>query len=352
MFLSPGSTKPEDFMKAIVYSAPFQFTCTQVPTPQPSAGEVLVRVRMCGICGTDLHIHEGEFLSEFPLIPGHEIAGEVVELGKGIENYRQGDRVVVDNTELCGGCFYCRRDQPLYCENFISHGCNVAGGLAEYIVVKADKVFPIQNLTWKEAVMVEPTACAVHGMDIIALKPGSEVLLFGAGPTGLVLAQLLKINGASRLVVAAPAGPKLDLVKKLAADETVVIDRQDHTIHKNYLMEQFKHGFDYVIEATGSAQVCEEAIQYTRLGGQVIVYGVYPEKDRITWSPYEIFRRELTIKGSFAQTHCFDRSLLYLESHQVKVDGIVTHEFHLEDYGMALQALKTRQGIKSAIIPG
>jgi D-arabinitol dehydrogenase (NADP+) len=339
-------------MKAIVYSAPFQFTCIQVPDPKPSAGEVMVRVRLCGICGTDLHIHEGEFLSEFPLIPGHEIAGEVVELGKGIENFEPGDRVVVDNTELCGGCFYCRRDQPLYCENFISHGCNVAGGLAEYIVVKADKVFPIQNLTWKEAVMVEPTACAVHGMDIIALRPGSEVLLFGAGPTGLVLAQLLKLNGASRLVVAAPAGPKLDLAKKLAADETVVIDRQDHTIHKNYLLERFKHGFDYVIEATGSAHICESAIQFARLGGQVIVYGVYPEKDRLTWSPYEIFRRELTIKGSFAQTHCFDRSLLYLESHQVKVDEIVTHEFPLEDFGLALQALKNRQGIKSAIIPG
>jgi D-arabinitol dehydrogenase (NADP+) len=351
IFVFPKPTITEDFMKAIVYSAPFHFTCTQVPTPQPSMGEVLVRVRMCGICGTDLHIHEGEFISEFPLIPGHEIAGKITEVGKDIEQFKPGDRVVVDNTELCGGCFYCRRDQPLYCENFISHGCNVAGGLAEYILVKADKVFPIQNLSWKEAVMVEPTACAVHGMEMIDLKPGSEVLLFGAGPTGLVLAQLLKLNGAARLVVAAPAGPKLDLAKKLAADETVVIDRQNLTIHKNYLTEKYQHGFDYVIEATGSTLICEESIQYARLGGQIIVYGVYPEKERLTWSPYEIFRRELTIKGSFAQTHCFDRSLLYLESRQVKVDEIVTQVFSLEEYGLALQALKNRQGIKSAIIP-
>jgi D-arabinitol dehydrogenase (NADP+) len=338
-------------MKAIVYTAPFNFTCTQVPDPQPGKGEVLILVRMCGICGTDLHIHQGEFLSEFPLIPGHEVAGEILALGSGVEGFTPGERVVVDNTELCGGCFYCRRDQPLYCENFVSHGCNVAGGLAETIVIKADKVFPIHNLSWREAVMVEPTACAVHGMDVIALKPGSQVLLFGAGPTGLVLAQLLKLNGAVRLVVAAPAGPKLSLAEKLAADEVVAIERQDHQLHRNYLLKNNRHGFDYVIEATGSAKLCEEAILYARQGGQIIVYGVYPEKDRLTWSPYEIFRRELTIKGSFAQTHCFDRSLLYLESRQVKVDEIVTQEYALEDYGKALEALKAHQGIKSAIVP-
>jgi D-arabinitol dehydrogenase (NADP+) len=338
-------------MKAIVYTAPFNFTCTQVPDPQPGKGEVLIRVRMCGICGTDLHIHEGEFLSEFPLIPGHEAAGEILALGAGVNGFYPGERVVVDNTELCGGCFFCRRDQPLYCENFISHGCNTAGGLAEYLVIKADKVFPIHNLSWREAVMVEPTACAVHGMDIIALKPGSEVLLFGAGPTGLVLAQLLKLNGAARLVVAAPTGPKLSLAEKLAADEVVAVDRQDDQRHRDYLLKNNPHGFDYVIEATGSAKRCEEAIIYARQGGQVIVYGVYPEKDRLTWSPYEIFRRELTVKGSFAQTHCFDRSLLYLESRQVKVDEIVTQEYALDDYSKALEALKTRQGIKSAIVP-
>ena len=199
--------------------------------------------------------------------------------------------------------------------------------------------------------MVEPTACAVHGMDVIALKPGSEVLLFGAGPTGLVLAQLIKLSGAARLVVAAPAGPKLKLAEKLAADEVVTINREDHQLHRDFLLKNYRHGFDYVIEATGSARLCEEALLYARLGGQIIVYGVYAEKERITWSPYEIFRRELTIKGSFAQTHCFDRSLLYLESRQVKVDEIVTQEYALEDYGLALEALKSRKGIKSAIVP-
>ena len=146
-------------------------------------------------------------------------------------------------SELCGHCLYCRRDQPLFCENFLSHGVNIAGGQAEYIAVKAEKVFPIRNLSWQEAALVEPTACAVHGMDVIALKPGSSVLLFNAGPTGILLAQLLKLNGAVHLTVAAPPGPKLDLVSRLAADDVVPIDRNDVQQHRQHLLQTYRHGF-------------------------------------------------------------------------------------------------------------
>ena len=337
-------------MKAIVYQAAEQWSFADVPDPEIGADEVLVRVRACGICGTDLHIHAGEFLARFPLIPGHEIAGEVAAVGSAVRGLKPGDRVVADNTELCGHCFYCRRDQPLYCENFVSHGCNVAGGFAEFVAIKAAKLFPIQSLSWREAVMVEPTACAVHGMDIIDLKPGSDVLLFGAGPTGLVMAQLLKLNGAASLTIAAPAGPKLDLAGELAADQIVPIDRSDSSMHGRRLRDEHPYGFDCVVEATGAAHLCEEALQYVRQGGQLVVYGVYPESARISWSPTEIFKRELTIKGSFAQTHCFDRALQYLESGKLKVDRIVTHEFALPDYGRALDALRGRVGIKNAIM--
>jgi D-arabinitol dehydrogenase (NADP+) len=138
-------------MKAIVYAAPQQFSYQEVPVPEIAPDEVLILIHSCGICGTDLHIHEGEFLAKFPLIPGHEFAGEVAEVGSAVESVKVGERVVCDNTELCGHCFYCRRDEPLFCENFLSHGVNLAGGQAEYLAIKAEKAFPFQNLTWQEA---------------------------------------------------------------------------------------------------------------------------------------------------------------------------------------------------------
>jgi len=111
-------------------------------------------------------------------------------------------------------------------------------------------------------------------------------------------------------------------------------------------LKEHRHGFDYVIEATGSPQLCHEALQYARPGGHIVVYGVYPANARLNWSPYEIFQKQLTIIGSFAQTHCFDRALAYLESHQVRVNEMVTHAFALEDYSRALETLRSREGIK------
>jgi D-arabinitol dehydrogenase (NADP+) len=338
-------------MKAIVYSEPKVFAYTDVPDPNVRADEVLIRVKACGLCRTDMHIHEGHFISTFPLTNGHEFAGEIAEVGADVSAFKVGDRVVADNTELCGHCFYCRRDEPLYCENFVSHGCNCAGGFAEYVAVKAEKTFPIQGLSWREAIMAEPTACAVHGLDVIALKPGSDVLMFGAGPTGLILAQLLKANGAARLVVAAPPGPKLELAAALAADQVVPVCRDDHGLHRAAIHNIFPNGFDTIVEATGAPGMFQDCLNYTRKGSQVIAYGVYPPDATTQVNPYDIFAQELVIKGSFAQTHCFDRAVTYLETGVVRVADMVTHEVPLAEYGRALEMMKNREGIKIAVCP-
>jgi len=338
-------------MKAIVYSSPGEFAYTDTPEPKPAPDEVLIRVKACGVCRTDMHIHLGHFISKFPLIPGHEISGEIAEVGTDVDNFRVGDQVVADNTELCGYCRYCREDKPLYCENFVSHGVNCAGGFAEYVAIKAAKTFKVHNLSFLEAVMVEPLACAMHGMDVIDLTPGSEVLLFGAGPTGLLLAQLLKQNGAVNLVVAAPPGSKLDLAASLAADSIIPINKRDYSQHRKEIQKRFPGGFTTVVEATGVSQLFEEAIDYTTIGGQIIAYGVYPEGENVRINPYEIFKRELTVKGSFAQTHCFDRAIKYLESGQVQVSEMITHPLSLADYGEALDLMQRSQATKIALIP-
>jgi D-arabinitol dehydrogenase (NADP+) len=193
--------------------------------------KLLVQIHACGLCGTDLHIHEGEFGPRFPLIPGHEFTGEIVELGEEVSGLASAN-------DRCQQQYRLRNLLLLYagdfllCENLGAYGVTRNGGFAEYLKVKADRVFAIHNLEAREAVMVEPTACALHGTEDLDAKPGSDVLLFGAGPTGQVLAQLVKLNGAARLVVAAPPGRKLDLISRLAADDVVAMDRQNPEMHR------------------------------------------------------------------------------------------------------------------------
>ena len=338
-------------MKAIVYDAPRQFKYKEVPEPEIQSDDVLVRIDACGLCGTDLHIHEGEFAPNFPLIPGHEFTGEIVALGGSVKGLSQKQRVVGNSNESCGKCFYCMRGDFLLCLNLRAYGVTQDGGFAQYLRIKADRIFPIGNLTSREAVMVEPSACAVHGMEVLAMKPGSDVLLFGAGPTGQVLAQLLKLNGAGRLVVAAPPGAKLELAGRLAADDIVPMDRKNPDKHRNRLRELNPTGFDYIVEATGSAFVCEDALQFVRRGGTLLVYGVYPESETVRFNPFDLFRREITIKGSFAQIDAFPRALAYLESGKIKVNEIVTDEFALEDWPKVLEHAWARKGIKIAVIP-
>ena len=338
-------------MKAIVYDAPRKFTYREVDVPSIDPDEILLRVDACGLCGTDLHVHEGEFGARFPLIPGHEFSGEIVEVGSAVKGLSKGQRATASTTQACGYCFYCKRGDFLLCENLGGIGVEINGAFAEYIKVKGALAFPVNQLSVREAAMIEPTACAVHGMEVLAVKPGSSVLLLGAGPTGQVLAQLLKINGASRLTVAAPAGSKLDLIARLAADEVVAVDRNDPEVHRRRLSELSPNGFDYVVEATGAATMAEDAMRFVRRRGTILIYGVYPDDALGRFRLADIQRRELSIKGSFAQIDCFPRALDYLESGKVKVNELVTHEFPLKDYQKALELAWSRQGIKTVIVP-
>jgi D-arabinitol dehydrogenase (NADP+) len=268
-----------------------------------------------------------------------------------VSDLRVGGLVVADNTVLCGYCEYCRRDQPLYCRNFYSLGVNGPGGFAELVVVRAEKCFPVAGLDPMVAVMTEPLACAVHGVDVLDLRPGSDVLVFGAGPTGLLLSQLLIHGGAARLTVAAPSAHKLELARAFGADAAVQLDRGDPEQGIARLRDIAPSGFDVVVEATGSPAVLANAPQLSRIGGTVLVYGMADAGDRVPFSPYDIFARELTIKGSFAQTHCFDRALLALRTGRVRTDGIVTDVLPLERFDRALDAVASSASVKAAITP-
>ena len=320
-----------------------------------------------------------------PVVTGHETSGIIVKMGESVQGLNLGDKVTADNSELCGHCHYCREGKLLYCENFVAHGLHrefsrvewahvthanriaVDGGFAEYCVFSAAKVFPFQNLSWEEATLFEAASCAVHGMDRMRPEVGSKTLLIGSGPTGLCLAQLLKLNGGQHVVIASHPGPKLELAKKLdCADEYVELDRDDPSTQWAALKQSYPYGFDVVVEASGSTAVVEQAIDFCARGGKLVYYGVYEKEALIKVSPSKVFSDEITILGyilleshirlsltadsSFSEMWCVGRSVRYLESRKVDVRGIVDRTFRLEEFGDALEAVRTKACIKAAIV--
>ncbi|KAJ5540508.1 alcohol dehydrogenase [Penicillium frequentans] len=342
------------FMRALEYSEAQKFSIVKKALPQIRDHDVLIKVKACGVCGTDLHIHDGEFGAQFPLVPGHETVGIVAAFGNKVHGFTTGDRVVADNSELCGTCHYCRvgNGKELFCENFIAHGVMVDGGFAEYAVYPGHRVFKFNNLSDADATLIEPAACAAHGIDIIAPHMNSRVLLFGAGPTGLMLAQLLRQNGASHLVIAAPGGLKMELAKSLnAADEYVELPRGDAAIAMLEKLEaENPYGYDIVVEATGSARILENAINFVTKGGELVVYGVYNDDAHISLSPNKIFKEEIKVIGSFSQIYKFPAAINYLDGKKINVHGIVNKTYKLEQWEDCLQALRNKSVIKAAIV--
>ncbi|WP_083451447.1 zinc-dependent alcohol dehydrogenase family protein [Leucobacter celer] len=345
------ATSAEEAMRAVVFTGGGAWGLETMPRPVPQRGEALLRVLRVGVCGTDEHLLHGGFIAKFPLVPGHEIVAEVIGYGPDTDGPDTGTRVVVDPTIFCGTCSACKRGRPGYCTGFGSLGCDRAGGFAEYLAAGIEKLFPIGDLAPEIAVLTEPTACAMHGVDVLDLEPASDVLVFGAGPTGLILAQLLRVAGAARVTVAAPTAAKLEVARAHGAAHTVLMDRSDPAAAEAQLREIAPEGFDAVVEATGSISVLELAVRTTRTGGTVLVYGLAQEAAIAAIRPYEIFSRELTIRGSFAQANCIGRALFALQSGSVRTDGIVTAEVGLDDFGAALGNLHDSEQIKSVFTP-
>jgi D-arabinitol dehydrogenase (NADP+) len=339
-------------MRAVVYDAARSYAIKEIPTPQAGAGEVRIKIDQVGVCGTDLHIHEGDFNAVFPLIPGHELVGVVDQVGDGVSRVRAGEQVSVNPNVYCGHCDYCLAGRLILCENLQGYGSNFPGFFADYVTVPDNLVFSVDGLPKDTAVFTEPAACAMHGLETLDLRPGASVLVFGAGPTGLLLAQLIASGGASSVTVAAPSQFKLDTAAALGIDRTVRIDRDDAAANIAKLKQASPggDGYDVVVEATGSTRIGDICVPLTRSGGTVLVYGVTRAEEIVTFHPFDVFRREITIKGSFAEITSFAAAIAALRGGRAKTDGIITHRFALDDYPKALDALQHDPSVHKIVI--
>jgi D-arabinitol dehydrogenase (NADP+) len=338
-------------VKAVVYDAPRSFSVRQIPTPRLGAGEVLIQVIQAGICGIDLHLHEGDLYAEFPLVPGHEAVGRVAELGAGVAQFALGERVSVNPNISCGNCHACRTGRPLLCSALKGLGTNSPGAFAEYMTVPAECFFAVDGLTDDTAVFAEPAACAMHGLETLQVRPGSTALVFGAGPTGLLLSQLLARGGAAKVTVAASSAFKLDRARQLGIDETYLMDRDALDESERFLMDlSGGDGYDIVVDATGSAAVSERAVPLTRSGGTAMFYGVTAPEDRVSLSPFDSFRREITIKGSFAEISLFPAAIQALRTGRARTDDLITHRYGSDEYGHTLEAMRTDRTVRKIMI--
>jgi D-arabinitol dehydrogenase (NADP+) len=339
-------------MKAVYYEAPKTWSVTDVPTPEAAPGQVRIKVGRVGLCGTDLHIHEGEFGAVFPLVPGHELVGVVDQLGEGVTRFRIGEQVTVNPNVYCGQCPYCLAGRLGQCADMLGFGSNIAGFFAEYAIADHRLVFSTEGLSVETAVFSEPTSCAMHGLESLQMRPGGSALVIGAGPTGLLLAQLIATGGASSVTVAGPSQFKLDTASRLGVDRTVRISRDDPDGNVAALLAASPHadGYDVVVEATGSPVVGDICVPLTRRGGTVLIYGVTRDDDVVRFRPFDVFRREITIRGSFAEMTSFGAAIDALRGGRVRTDGLVTHRFSLDDYGLALETLRSEPSAHKVVI--
>lgn len=335
-------------MRAAIIDAPGNVRVGSIPDPTPEPDELVIRVGACGICGTDLHIMDGDSpLVCYPVVPGHEFAGEVVAVGRNVSSDMKinvGTRVAVDPTLNCGHCEFCRTGRENLCLTYNAIGVTVNGACAEYVTVPAAKAYILpEHLSFREAALIEPISCAVHGIHLINPRAGDTFLIVGAGTMGLMLTQLALHGGASKVAVADLNTQRLHRAKQLGV----------HAIHTdiNKLLEDEPLGFDCVIDVTGVASAIEGAFAAVKRGGKLQIFGVAPGEARISLSPFRIYNDEITVLGSMAVLHSFEPALHLLSSGAINTEVLLTTALPLDDFPDALSMVRRGEGVKTQIVP-
>lgn len=331
-------------MKAIVFPAEKQVSLETLPDPTPAPGEVVVKVSRSGICGTDIHIYQNEYLSDFPLIPGHEFGGEVVALGPGVQtDLKPGQRVAVDPNLYCMHCDFCRNEQANHCRNWQGIGVTRAGGFAEYVNVPARACYALPaTLTDQQAAFIEPLACVVYALRRFPVSPADNVLIIGAGPMGLLLVQALRHSGAANITVVEKQAARLKMAQGMGATHTVLADaNQTETLRHIQ-----PYGFDAVIDATGVPAVIAGAFQYLKPRGRYLQFGVTPMGTTIPINPYDIFKNDWTIVGSFALCYTFLPAIDWLANGVIDVAPLVSHTVTLDQFAESFDAFRAGETLK------
>lgn len=325
-------------MKAIVFEKKGKCSLREVPIRRVEKDEVLIRVDTCGVCGTDIHIYEGAFPANFPLIPGHEFAGTVEGAGEGVKNFKTGDHVTVNPNAACMKCKYCRTGKEHLCISPFRLGVTTDGGFAEYVKAREVSVYRLpEELDLEYASFAEPLSCCIHGVDLADIEAGDSVVILGAGPIGLLILQLARICGADRIVITDIVKKRRELALQLGAD--LALDPSRVNVERE--TENFLGGrAEVVMECVGISRTEEQSLRLVELGGRVIWFGVANPGAEVKVNPFYIYENEITLKGSFVNPYTMERAIRLLAEDRIRVGELITHRFGLNEFDEAIRAYR------------
>jgi 2-desacetyl-2-hydroxyethyl bacteriochlorophyllide A dehydrogenase len=330
-------------VRAALVERPGKVGIQRMDDPAPGPREVLVQVEACGICGTDIHILEGELPStRYPIVPGHEFSGEIVAAGAEVEHLRVGDFVAVDPNLPDGECHFCQAGRENLCQNYEAVGVTRAGACAELVAVPAANAFLLpDDLPRAWGTLVEPLACAVHGFDRLGAKLADHYLIYGAGTMGLLMAQLARRAGAATVDVVDVNELRLPVAERLGADRTATsaeeLDRPQ--------------GWEVVIDASGAVRAIEDGLGRVARGGTFLMFGVTAGEATVSFSPFRIYNEEINVIGSMAILHSFERARDLLVAGAIDAAAMITHRMALDSYEEAIATFRRGDGLKTQVVP-
>ena len=344
-------------MKAVVFYGPGDMRIEEREIPQPSEQEVLIKMKACAICGTDVRIYSfGQANVKPPQIIGHEIAGVVSQVGSKIKGCREGDKITLVTAVGCGKCRYCLEGRVNLCHHIKPIGYYYSGGFAEYMIVPAEAIrqgsilkIP-KGLSFNEASLAEPLSCCINGQEYLNIGLGDRVVIVGTGPIGCMHAELAKVSGATKIILADISAERLKLAKVVEAD--VYINSEKEDLVKRVLEETQGDGADVVITACPSPQVQAQSLSMTAIRGRICFFGGLPHgKSRIDFDSNIIHYREISVHGAFASHHSqYQKALDLFVSGRIKASKFITHQFPLKDLVKGIETIKEGKALKAVVV--
>ncbi len=314
------------------------------PIPHPEhAGDILVRIEACGICGTDLNI-----LATPPahkatpnVIIGHEGVGVVEEVGPGTAGLQPGDRVVIAPRLTCGQCHYCRRGLDNQCTDYHTIGTTIDGAFAPYLRAPQRALYKISaDVPRDDAVFFEPLSCVVGSVARVPVRAGDNVMIIGAGPMGLLFAQMFRALGAGKIIMADVTPYRLSYAREIGVDAALDAGQLDLA---QAVQEITTLGADIVVDAVGNQ--IGTAIKLARRGGHVILFGLRPH-DSPAVNQYTITRYDLTLHGTFVGLNPFEQTIQLLESRRLQPSSLITHRVSLSELALGVELMRSGQAMK------